>query len=897
MSDVTFSFIVPTKGRPESLRIMCDSVRLRTRRLDRVEIVLVIDDNDSESLAFEYPGLQIRKVTVPPGSSMGRLNMAGYRASSGRYIMLMNDDVGLGTDAWDERVLEIFQSFPDGIVLVHVNDGIFGQKLCTFPFLTRTFCELAGGICPEGYLRYRIDDHIHNVFDLLVELGYRRRIYVPDVVFQHANLTETEKGHDYVPDPEIHAIDTDRFEALLPERKRLALRANDTILRYSQAEDVAVWEDKLAPITDSVAIRHPHNARVWSANAAAGDRARVTVAVVSANVQSDLTRRCIERLKAHTTNYDLIVVDNNRSADFNHSREMNRLMEFCRTDYLVLMDDDVLVEEGWLEGLMLALTPGVGVVTPVHKDRNGAFSYAGVVMQPDDTGHHTHVMEIPAAPVNIQTLCSAIMLIDMPRCGRVRLDETFTKYFLDIDYGLRIWEEGFRVVCSPWSLVTHIGGGTLAQGSERGVDLFEKQRLHYVSRWVHTRRIHDLRRGLWRGIPEFMELTRFKDELDALLLQAPGISPDAALARSRILCSKIDHLPAFKNYIADQARLAIGDRGVRVDDPRVGSLVAVLGVFGQPVLYEAGFHGMNIVLWNDRFYALPGNEGVFDYERMRAGGYSRSYEAAQLADIKIAITQSKGESPKAYTSADREPRKSRAAAPPSTPPPVAIQLDPQGARRSPLVTLKRAAGLVPYLGVLHPPSRRVENLFDPDFYLRTYPEVAASSINPLVHFMLWGAFEGRQPHPLFDTRFYIRKYPDVAAAGVNPLAHYLRFGAFEERQPHPLFDPKFYLDRNPQVRKERLNPLLHYLLHGGAEGRQPHPLFDPKYYLNHCPEARLSGANPLLHFLASDGADCGNPNPAFDCAAYLRENPDVARRKINPLVHYVQFGMWRMTAG
>lgn len=893
MPEVLFSFIVPTRGRPAPLRRLCDSVRSRTSKLDDIEIVLVVDDDDTVSLEFEYPELNIRKVAVKPGLSMGRLNMAGYRACSGRYVMLMNDDVVIATDAWDERVLEIFQSYPDGIVLVHVNDGIFGQKLCTFPFLTRTFCELAGGICPEGYLRYRIDDHIHNIFDLLLELGHRRRIYVPDLAFQHANLTETDEGHDYVPDPQVHAIDTDRFEALLAERKRLALRAKEGILHYSRAEDVTVWEDKLAPITDSVAIRHPHNARVWSANPAAGERPRVTVAVVSADIRGELPQKCIELIKAYTSNYDLILVDNNRGPGFNHSREMNRLMEFCRTDYLVLMDDDVLVEEGWLEGMMRAMEPGVGVVTPVHKDRNGELSYAGVLMQPDDSGHHAHVMQIGGQAANIQTLCSAVMLIDMARCGRVRLDETFTKYFLDIDYGLRVWEEGFRVVCSPWAQVTHIGGGTLVQGSERSVELFERQRLHYVSRWVHTYRIHALRRGIWSGIPEFTGYSKLKDELDALLLQAGGLSPDAVLRRARVISKKIDHLPALKNYIGTQTQLAIADRPVRVDDPDVGSRVVLLGVFAHPVLYESGFDGMNIVLWNGAFYALPGNEGVFDYERMCVGGYSRSYEAAELMEIKQAIRESKGASHVRHHSSEgvfHKPRKPVAATPS-----LILGAGP-AASAGRMVILKRAIHLVRYLGVLHPPGGRPGNVFDAKFYLRTYPEVAAAGINPFIHFMLWGGFEGRQPHPLFDTRFYLRKYPDVAAARANPLAHYLKFGAAEGRQPHPLFDPKFYFERNPHVRRDGLNPLVHYVLHGAAEGRQPHPLFDPKYYLNHCPDPQAASANPLIHFLTSDGADWGNPNEAFDCAAYLRANPDVAARKINPLVHYVQFGVWRTMA-
>src|ERR1022692_551415 len=246
----TISFIIPTRGRPESLLRLCNSIRAATRHLELLEVVLVVDRDDEPSVRFQYEGLNIRKVEVAPGLAMGSLNMAGYRAATGKYLMLLNDDIVLQTPGWDDRVMEAFRNYSDGMVLVHVNETIFGARLCTFPFLPRTFCELAGGICPEEYLRYRIDDHIHNVFDLLTLLGHKRRIYLPDVVFQHFNLTETGDGHDYVPNPEIHAVDTQRFEALLPSRKRLAMAAAEVIERRIYLPDVVFQHFNLTETGD-----------------------------------------------------------------------------------------------------------------------------------------------------------------------------------------------------------------------------------------------------------------------------------------------------------------------------------------------------------------------------------------------------------------------------------------------------------------------------------------------------------------------------------------------------------------------------------------------------------------------------------------------------------------------
>lgn len=77
-------------------------------------------------------------------------------------------------------------------------------------------------------------------------------------------------------------------------------------------------------------------------------------------------------------------------------------------------------------------------------------------------------------------------------------------------------------------------------------------------------------------------------------------------------------------------------------------------------------------------------------------------------------------------------------------------------------------------------------LFDADWYLATYPDVAAAGQNPLYHFLAHGAAEGRHPGPLFDTRRYLADNRDVAAAGENPLIHYLLHGRAEGRAATPV---------------------------------------------------------------------------------------------------------------
>jgi hypothetical protein len=124
---------------------------------------------------------------------------------------------------------------------------------------------------------------------------------------------------------------------------------------------------------------------------------------------------------------------------------------------------------------------------------------------------------------------------------------------------------------------------------------------------------------------------------------------------------------------------------------------------------------------------------------------------------------------------------------------------------------------------------------------------------------------------LFDSAFYLRKYPDLAAAGVNPLRHYLEYGAAEGRKPHPLFDPDYYLRRNTQARGCG-DPLIHFLEQGGIKGMSPHPLFDCASYLRAHPNAVARGVNPLVHSLLQNrkqerGTSFAAEGSQFGCAS------------------------------
>ncbi|HSU04622.1 MAG TPA: glycosyltransferase [Acetobacteraceae bacterium] len=112
-------------------------------------------------------------------------------------------------------------------------------------------------------------------------------------------------------------------------------------------------------------------------------------------------------------------------------------------------------------------------------------------------------------------------------------------------------------------------------------------------------------------------------------------------------------------------------------------------------------------------------------------------------------------------------------------------------------------------------AKELRVLFDQDAYLERYPDVHASGMDPLEHYVRFGVDEGRDPNRFFNGGWYREHYPDVAASGLDPLLHYLRIGAQELRNPHPRFDAAWYTEQHAGA---AANPLVYHLVFGAQRG-------------------------------------------------------------------------------
>lgn len=126
-------------------------------------------------------------------------------------------------------------------------------------------------------------------------------------------------------------------------------------------------------------------------------------------------------------------------------------------------------------------------------------------------------------------------------------------------------------------------------------------------------------------------------------------------------------------------------------------------------------------------------------------------------------------------------------------------------------------------------------LFDSPWYLKRNPDVLTTGADPITHYLLHGAAEGRDPSRDFDTKLYLSDNPDVQSSGTNPLLHYIRFGRHEGRNPKGASRHNSPLSSSPtQPSTETSRPLL---------GASTPPLQDHDAYWNSCSGTPRAGNN------------------------------------------------------
>lgn len=217
------SLLLPTRGRPALVQRLFRSIVEQTADLENIEIILYVDEDDTESHDIAFNNLNITKV-IGPRLSMGAYNNACLSRSTGDIIILVNDDMVIRTTGWDKIIRDFDVNVKDQIYLAYGNDMFKKGKLCTFPILSRKTCEILLKPYPEEYRGAFIDCHIFDIFKRLEHAGYHRYFYIDSIVFEHLHYRTGKAEYDATYSERGRFDDDAVFISLRNLRQESALR-------------------------------------------------------------------------------------------------------------------------------------------------------------------------------------------------------------------------------------------------------------------------------------------------------------------------------------------------------------------------------------------------------------------------------------------------------------------------------------------------------------------------------------------------------------------------------------------------------------------------------------------------------------------------------------------------
>lgn len=224
-----------------------------------------------------------------------------------------------------------------------------------------------------------------------------------------------------------------------------------------------------------------------------------SVIIISHNGLRQNTAPCLESIFGNEGDFEVIVVDNDSSDEtssylstmmageprlkciFNKSNRgfaggNNDGLRIASGEFLVLLNSDCIVTEGWLEGLIAPLSRdrGIGLVGPVSNSVGNEQKIFTRGQTPDRIIEEGVTWVSNSRGSRFETDMLSFFCVAMRRdvfAGVGMLDESFgLGFYEDDDYCMRVRIAGYRLVCVEDVFIYHRGGGSfdrLPQGTRK----------------------------------------------------------------------------------------------------------------------------------------------------------------------------------------------------------------------------------------------------------------------------------------------------------------------------------------------------------------------------------------------------------------------------------------------
>jgi GT2 family glycosyltransferase len=427
------------------------------------------------------PGVRFAAHAGPRGIA-GATN-AALELCGGDFVVFLDHDDELAPDALS-RLAQALRRRPDADFLYSDHDVIdpegrrsqvsfkpdwSPELLLSYMYVGHLKCVRLGLARDLGGFREGFDGAAD--YDFMLRLAERtdRIVHVPEVLY-HWRAAANSMARDA--DTKTHAFESGRkavAEAL--ERRGIVAEAEWPV--WAQRARLGVYRTRFRPDASTrVSILIPTRDRV------------------------ELLRDCIASIEQRTDHpsWEILILDNEsrepetrsyleRSphrvvsvpGEFNFSRIVNRGVDACKGDFVVLLNNDtVVVSRDWLVELVgSARLPGVGAAGAKLLYPDGRIQHAGVTLgvhgltahafdghpdsySPLEVGFFAHVLRNASA---VTAACLCTQRETFRALGGFDEEELGVAWN-DTDFCLRLLASGKRVVLNPYAELIHLGSAS-----------------------------------------------------------------------------------------------------------------------------------------------------------------------------------------------------------------------------------------------------------------------------------------------------------------------------------------------------------------------------------------------------------------------------------------------------
>jgi hypothetical protein len=200
------SIVLASRERVTLLSNLLESVKRTTQQINRVEVLVGIDDDDLATqkaatiLTRKYSFVKF--FSRPRSGMLNRdyLNWISADHSKGKYFIICNDDTEFKTINWDEIVCRKLEDYlankPDRIAYGYLSDALLnrhGLGYCCFPLVTREGMNALGFAIPSEFPAWSADVALWHIYN-----GVNRCCDISEVMIEHISYHSGTRGADHV---------------------------------------------------------------------------------------------------------------------------------------------------------------------------------------------------------------------------------------------------------------------------------------------------------------------------------------------------------------------------------------------------------------------------------------------------------------------------------------------------------------------------------------------------------------------------------------------------------------------------------------------------------------------------------------------------------------------------